>query len=376
VPEAEQRSGPLRDGRLTLRQPQSSRFSNMRPRQLAAAACRGGALIGSLALLLCAGVSFSGNAPLDRPSVQAAFRRPAEIPFPEDNAYSKVKSRLGQLLFFDPILSGSRSRSCSSCHSPALSWGDGLPRAVGEKQEAMTLRAPTLLDVAWMPRLGWDGHFRDLESVAFGPILSSGNMNLSEGALVERLSAIPGYVAAFNAAFGEGDINRRKIELALATFERTIVSTEAPFDRWIGGDESAISDAAKRGFDLFNGKGHCASCHSGWSFTDFSFHDIGTAKGDDIGRGRLFPNSVKLRYAFKTPTLRDVARRGPYMHDGSVATLNAVIDLYNRGGIDRPSRSDRIFPLKLADSEKSDLIAFLNTLSGAPEPVSVPVLPR
>ena len=143
-------------------------------------------------------------------------------------------------------------------------------------------------------------------------------MNLPEKVLIERLSAIPGYVDAFDAAFGEGEITRRKIELALATFERSIVSGEAPFDRWIEGDESAINDGAKRGFDLFNGKAHCASCHSGWAFTDSSFHDIGTAQDDDIGRGQLFPTSIKLRYAFKTPTLRDVARRAPYMHDGSV----------------------------------------------------------
>ena len=128
----------------------------------------------------------------------------------------------------------------------------------------------------------------------------------------------------------------------MATFERTIVSGEAPFDRWIKGDEKAINAAAKRGFDLFVGKAHCASCHSGWAFTDSSFHDIGTATGDDIGRGKLFPTSIKLQYAFKTPTLRDVARRAPYMHDGSDATLEAVIDLYDRGGIDRPSRSELI----------------------------------
>ena len=142
---------------------------------------------------------------------------------------------------------------------------------------------------------------------------------------------------AFDAAFGKGDITVLKIEQALATFERSIVSNEAPFDHWVAGDDNAIGLAAKRGFALFNGKANCAACHSGWAFTDASFHDIGVAKNDDIGRGRLFPSSVKLKYAFKTPTLRDVARRGPYMHDGSLATLEDVIDLYDRGGIDRPA---------------------------------------
>ena len=217
----------------------------------------------------------------------------------------------------------------------------------------MQFRSPTLLNVAWTPRLGWTGHFRNLEAVAFGPITSPGVMDLPEKELIKRLSEIPGYVRAFHAAFGDNIISRGKIELALATFERSIVSGEAPFDRWIKGDEGAISEAAKRGFDLFNGKAHCASCHSGWAFTDFSFHDIGTAKGDDIGRGKLFPTSVKLRYAFKTPTLRDAARRAPFMHDGSVATLEEVIDLYDKGGIERPSRSVLIFPLHLSQTDKT-----------------------
>jgi cytochrome c peroxidase len=333
-------------------------------------------LVGSLALVFWASLALSGDAPKDRASWQAEYRRPAEIPFPASNPYSEAKSKLGRLLFFDPILSGSRARSCASCHNPGLSWGDGLPRAIGERQVVLPLRSPTLIDVAWTPKLGWDGHFRDLEAVAFGPITAANNMNLSEKVMVERLSAIPGYGDAFAAAFGDRDITRRKVELALATYERSIVSGDTPFDRWIKGDETAFGDAAKRGFDLFNGKAHCASCHSGWAFTDASFHDIGTAQNNDIGRGRLFPKSIKLRYAFKTPTLRDVARRAPYMHDGSVPTLEAVIELYDRGGIARPSRSELIVPLGLSSDEKADLIAFLHTLSSAPESASVPILPR
>lgn len=331
-------------------------------------------MAGGLALLSGAGATLAGEAPHDRAYWREQYRRPVEIPFPESNPYSEAKSRLGRTLFFDPILSGSQVRSCSTCHNPGLSWGDGKARAVGEKQ--LPLRSPTLLNVAWVPKLGWDGHFRDLEFVAYGPITSGGNMNLPENVLIERLSAIPGYVEAFNTAFGKGEITRRKVEQALATFERSIVSGEAPFDRWIKGDETAIGAGAKRGFDLFNGKAHCMACHSGWAFTDSSFHDIGTAKNEDIGRGRLFPTSAKLRYAFKTSTLRDAARRAPYMHDGSVATLDAVIDLYNRGGIERPSRSELIFPLHLSKNEKADLTAFLHTLDGAPETVSLSGLPR
>jgi cytochrome c peroxidase len=194
--------------------------------------------------------------------------------------------------------------------------------------------------------------------------------------LVERLSGVRGYNAAFRNAFGESEIDLAKIERALATFERSIMPARAPFDRWINGDKSAISKSAERGFELFNGKANCAACHKGWAFTDASFHDIGSAQNDDLGRGNLFPSSVSLRYAFKTPTLRDVARRAPYMHDGSVSTLDEVIDLYDRGGIDRPSRSPEIRPLDLTDIEKADLIAFLKTLTGDPGQTQFPILPR
>jgi cytochrome c peroxidase len=332
--------------------------------------------IGFAAVLFCANISVAGDAACDRACWQAKYRRPAEIPYPEGNPYSKAKFELGRMLYFDNRLSRTGTHACATCHNPALSWSNDLPRGVGYEQATLPWRVPTLLNVAWTPRLGWDGHFRNLEAVAFGPISAPNNMNMPEKLLIERLSAIPGYVKTFDAAFGEGEITKRKIEMAIATFERSIVATEAPFDRWIKGDEGAINAAAKRGFDLFNNKAHCVGCHNSWAFTDASFHDIGTAKGDDIGRGKQFPTSIKLRYAFKTPTLRDVTRRAPYMHDGSVATLEEVVDLYDRGGIDRPSRSDQIFPLKLTKDEKADLIAFLHTLSGEPEQVRIPTLPN
>jgi cytochrome c peroxidase len=327
-------------------------------------------------VLFSAGDSLFGAAEVGLHALKRQYWRPAAIPYPKDNPYGRAKEELGRALFFDPILSGARVRSCATCHNPGLSWGDGEPRAIGENQVRLSLRSPTLLNVAWIPKLGWDGHFRDLESVAMGPITGQSNMNLSEDELIGRLSAIPGYVTAFDGVFGKGGVTRDRVEQALATFERSIVSTGAPFDHWLNGDENAMSAAAKRGFALFNGKANCAACHTGWAFTDAGFHDIGVAKDDDLGRGRLFLNSVKLQHAFKTPTLRDVTRRSPYMHDGSVATLADVIELYDRGGIDRPSRDNDIRPLNLQDGEKADLIAFLNTLSGAAKPYPVPPLPR
>jgi cytochrome c peroxidase len=329
-----------------------------------------------LVLVSVALAAAAENPPSSPADPRELYRRPTEIPFPKSNPYSEAKAKLGQYLFFDPVLSGSRSRSCASCHSPSLSWTDGLPLAVGENQKPLTLKSPTLLNIAWIEPLGWDGHFRTLESVAFGPINSPANMNASEKLVVERLNAIPGYTKAFETAFGAGPITKQKIELALATFERTIVSSDAPFDRWIGGDEAAIGADAKSGFALFNGKARCSSCHSSWLFTDNSFHDVGVARGGDLGRGKYFPSSAKLRHAFKTPTLRDIARRAPYMHDGSVKDLQAVVDLYNRGGINRPSRSAQIRQLNLDETEKQELIAFLNTLTSPGRPSNVPAFPR
>jgi cytochrome c peroxidase len=334
-------------------------------------------LVISVLLPLSVGASVADSVPVSGiASLRDQYRRPAAVPYPDDDPYSVAKAKLGRMLFFEPLLSESRTNSCASCHNPSLSWQDGLPLALGDSGQTMSLRTPTLLNVAWLVRLAWDGRFPSLEKFAFSPVVSSANMHMTAPDAINRLAALSGYRRDFAAAFDDGTITRSHIESALATYLRSIVSTEAPFDRWVAGDEDAIDASAKRGFALFNGKGRCAECHSGWAFTDGSFHDIGIAKEDDIGRGRYFPTSVKLRHAFKTPTLRDVARRAPYMHDGSLPTLEAVIDHYNIGGIDRPSRSELIGPLGLTEGEKADLIAFLQTLTSKPQPVELPALPR
>ena len=328
-----------------------------------------GAGAGALLLLMLSGSIGQQATELEQNAARGTYRRPDAIPFPEHNPFSPAKAELGRALFFDPILSDTRTRSCASCHSPDLAWGDGRARAANRGHGDMALRSPTLLNLAWADGpLGWDGKYATLERVAFAPITSSSNMNLPEAAAIERLTADPRYANAFIAAFpdegpGAPIVTRVRIEQALATFERLIVSGRSPFDDWVEGADGAIDASAKRGFALFTGKANCAACHSGWALTDGSFHDIGSGKADDIGRGQLFPNSVALRYAFKTPTLRDVAKRAPYMHDGSVASLNDVIDLYDRGGIERPSRSRDIRPLDLTGQEKADLLAFLRTLS-------------
>lgn len=352
-----------------------------------------GALAGAALLAVVAGLSpeapRAGQPEPDRPgtarsetppdalsALRESYRRGVEDPYPADNPYSPAKAELGRRLFFDPVLSGGGTMSCASCHIPARSWSDERPRGIGETGATMKVRTPTLLDVAQLPILGWDGKFRDLEDVTFTPVTSPSAMNLPEAEAIARLARAPDYVRAFAEAFSENAgaagavpesdeavVTRRRIQMALATFQRSIASGRAPFDRWVEGDETAIGSSAKAGFAVFNGKGRCAACHSGWTFTDGSFHDIGVGTGEDIGRAAFFANSVQLRHAFKTPTLRDVAERGPYMHDGSLGTLAEVIDLYDRGGIERPSRSPAIAPIGLTETEKRDLLAFLRTLS-------------
>ncbi len=307
---------------------------------------------------------------------RSAFRRPLDAPFTASNPYTRAKSELGRMLFFDPALSGPGTKSCASCHNPALSYGDGLAVEVGVGGRTTGARSPTLLDVAWIEVAGWDGHFASIDDVTLGAMANPSIMGADVDAVLARLAATPGYRTAFAEAFPGRAIDRATLRDAVAVYVRTIVSGPAPFDRWVDHDESAISASAKRGFALFDGRAGCSGCHGGWSFTDGSFHDIGVA-GDDVpGRGALFPTSVKLQHAFKVPTLRDVARRGPYMHDGSYPDLGAVLDLYDRGGTDRPSLSEQIHPLNLAPGERADLLAFLDTLTSDPAPVAVPVVPR
>jgi len=333
-------------------------------------------IVGLVIASVTVNAAFAGEVSQLRAGWRDDYRRPSVIPYPAEDPYSPEKAALGATLFFDPVLSGSRTSACVTCHQPSLGWGDGLARAVGDRQQTMELRSPTLLDVAWTPRLGWDGKFADVEAVTFPAISGNANMDLPIPEMLERLSASPVYVKRFEAAFGPGRITPERVKAALATYERGIVSSPAPFDRWVAGDERAVADATKRGFALFEGKAGCAGCHSGWSFTNYSFQDIGTATGKDIGRGALFPSSVSLHYAFKVPTLRDITLRAPFMHDGSVATLAAVIELYDRGGIARPSRSPQIRPLGLTSVEKADLIEFLAILTGASQPFIAPLSPH
>jgi cytochrome c peroxidase len=303
------------------------------------------------------------------------YRRPQVIPFPKDNPYTVEKANLGKKLFFDTRLSAANLLSCGTCHNPAYGFGDGQPTGVGHGMKALARRSPSIINAAYGLIFMWDGRAGSLEEQALGPIRADVEMNLPVDQLLQRLKNIPEYGPLFEAAFPKQGIAPETIAKSIATYERTVVSGRAPFDEWIEGNEKAIPEEAKRGFFTFNTKGKCSSCHSGWNFTDDSFHDIGLAS-EDIGRGKFLTGVVKMEHAFKTPGLREITRRGPYMHDGSTATLEAVVEHYVKGGIERPSRSELMTPVALSAQEQSELVAFMKTLTSSVDPTSLPVLPR
>jgi cytochrome c peroxidase len=308
-------------------------------------------------------------------AMKAQYKRPATIPFPKENPYTPEKTALGKKLYFDTRLSVTSAQSCASCHSPGFGWGDGLAVGVGHGMAKLGRHSPTIVNAAWGAIFMWDGRLATLEEQALGPIQAAGEMNMPLDQLMERLTAIGEYKPLFLAAFpGEG-MSAKTLAKAIATYERTVVSERAPFDAWIEGNEKAISEEAKRGFAIFNGKALCSACHEGWNFTNDGFQDIGLPS-KDVGRGEFMPSVVKMQHAFKTPGLREIARRSPFMHDGSLATLEAVVEHYDRGGVDRPSRSDLMKPLGLTAQEKSDLVTFMKTLTSNLSPTAVPVLPR
>jgi len=306
--------------------------------------------------------------------LKAQYKRPTTIPFPADNPYQAEKAALGKMLFFDPRLSVNQNISCATCHNPSFGWEQALPLAVGAQNTALGRHNPTVLNLAWGDKFFWDGRAASLEEQALGPIQSEVEMNMPLEVLIDRVKGIPGYKPYFDQVFG-GQINAENIAKAIATFERTVVSGPAPFDRWVEGDEEAISAEAKRGFELFNGKARCSACHTGWNFTDNKFHDIGMPT-PDIGRYAQDPSDEMNRHAFKTPGLRNITQRAPYMHNGSLANLDSVLVHYLSGGIPRPSRSPEMAPVPMTPQDLTDLKAFLHTLQGDDKPMSLPALPH
>jgi len=301
-----------------------------------------------------------------------------KIVYPTDNPWSQDKEDLGKLLFFDPRLSGNNKMSCSTCHQPNLGWGDGLARAIGHEKKELGRNTPTIINSGYSKKLFWDGRASSLEEQALGPIQASKEMNQNLEELVVELVAVPEYVDRFKKVFGPSGITAENIAKSLAVFEKKIVTKNSSFDNYLGGDKKAISSSAVRGINLFFGKAKCSVCHSGPNFTDHQFHNIGVKQQGplkkDVGRQKITKEKFHLA-AFKTTGLRDITKTAPYMHDGSVATLEAVIDFYNQGGKVKENISPFINPIGLSEMEKKDLIAFLKSLEGDPIQVSVPQLP-
>lgn len=324
---------------------------------------------------------------------------------PPDNPITDEKVELGKLLFFDPRMSGNSGISCASCHQPSQGWGDGLALNFGYPGTPHWRNSQTILNSVYHPKLFWAGESLSLESQAKSAWTGATAQNLDTTLAEERLRQIPGYVAMFEAAFGNSDPTFDDALRAIAAFEATIVSQNVPFDNYLNGDETALSESAQRGFQLFTGSAGCSACHSGALFTDQSAHSLGlpdhpafetdplrqiTLRFQHFARGvpedeyRAADGDLGLFYTtkneedkgkFRTPTLREVGQTGPYMHNGIFSTLDEVVQFYNDGGGDGQNRSNLLRPLSLSQSEMDDLVAFLLSLTGDEVLVDVPDFP-
>ncbi len=289
---------------------------------------------------------------------RAIFARPAESPAAPDDA---AKVALGRDLFRDVRLSGSGRASCASCHDPARAFTDGRKTAVGPAGAMLTRNTPALYNLAWATSFFWDGRAPSLAEQAKVPILAPAELAGDLSSIAQDLSRDEEMSTRFAVAFPAAPrITEVEILDALAAYERSLVSPQTRFDRWVEGDVEALTAQELEGFDIFVGKGGCVSCHGGWRLTDDAFHDIGLP-GTDLGRGALVPGGLP---EFKTPSLREAAHTAPYMHDGSLATLEDVVRHYTGGLVMRQSLAPTVVrDLKLTNEEKADLVAFLKTLS-------------
>jgi cytochrome c peroxidase len=326
-----------------------------------------------------------------------------KIYVPIANPITKGKYELGRQLYFDPRVSLDGTVSCATCHNPARGWTDGMPVSIGIAGQTGGRSAPTVINTAYGKTMFWDGRAPSLEGQAQGPVqnpIEMGKQNYKE--IIERLAKVPGYTEQFEKVFGT-PVTLDGMAKAIATFERVAaLSGNSPFDKYNAGDLKALSDSEKRGLILFGltlettdefktdavrQKAKCTLCHQGFNFTDEQFHNLGigfdvkTGKFADLGRWAIDPIGGKCDTdigSFKTPTVRDIAHTAPYMHDGSLATLEQVMDHYDKGGTPNPSLDPDMKPLKLTAQEKSDVIAFMKALSGETKKLDelLPTLPK
>jgi cytochrome c peroxidase len=288
---------------------------------------------------------------------------PMEIP--ADNPMTEEKVALGRQLFFDTRLSFDGSRSCYSCHVCEKGLTDGLPKAIGAGDKKLPRSSPTLWNIGYQKLFYWDGRSPSLEKQGMAA-WTGGNMGAKghETEILGKINGLSGYRAQFQKVFG-GEATGENMMQALSAFERTIISGDTAWDKWRAGDQSAISEAAKRGWDVFQ-QAKCNNCHDGVLFTDQQFHNVGIGMDQpepDLGRGKI-TNTPEENGAFKTPTLRDIARSAPYFHDGSTATLEEAVDLMLAGGKPNPNLDKKNLEKRtLTPEQRGDLLEFLKTLT-------------
>lgn len=332
-------------------------------------------------------------------TVPAAAQKSFPEPLPVLEAPAAARVALGRALFFDRRLSGDGTVSCAVCHIPDEAYADGRRISGAYPTNKHWRHTPSLLNVAYLKVFFWDGRSRSLEDQALGPIHSSFEMNLNPRYLVAKLREIPEYQALFEQAWG-GGVTLERLVGSLVAFERTLLVTDSPFDRFLAGDDLALSKQARQGAEIFFGRGGCSQCHTGALLSDQQFHNIGLAELPELlsdpqhrATREFFlaehgvqsmerdpghyivtrqPNDLGV---FRTPPLRQLEQTAPYMHNGSLGTLTEVIEFYNRGGGEDANRSPLLRPLGLDPAEKEALEVFLRSLTGTFPAVRPPRLP-
>ena len=290
------------------------------------------------------------------------------VVIPADNPLTNEKVELGRLLVFDKRLSQDNTIACMSCHLAKFAFTDGKPVATGIRGQKGGRSAPASFNRVFSSAQFWDGRAATLEAQSVGPFTNPIEHGFANYDVMRaKMMKIAGYRKLFKQAFGEGDITIDNVGRAIASFQRTVLSGNSPADRFDQGQEAgAISEEAQHSLILFREKARCTKCHSGFNFTDEKFHNLGLGWDDnkvDLGRYMVTKNAEDIG-AFKTPTLREIARSAPYTHDGRFKTLEEVVNFYNQGGVKNPHQDPLIIPLDLTDQEKHDLVQFLHTLNG------------
>lgn len=294
-----------------------------------------------------------------------------EVPWPADNPYSKKKEELGRLLYFDKRLSTDGTISCATCHIPEEGYADHHAQAIGIKGRIGKRNSPTVINSAYLTHLFWDGRVSSLEEQCKGPISNPNEMTLIENPhwahqeCHKKIMKIPGYKVLFKEVFGCDLCTLDDMAKAIATFERTVLSGNSPYDRYRAGDKTALTQEQILGLKIFKKSG-CDNCHAGFNFTDGRFLNIGigtNSSDPDLGRYAITKNE-KDWAAFKVPGLRDIDKSFPYMHDGSLQTLEDVVDYYDKGGIPNKNLHPLIRPLHLSEEEKKALVSFMHSLNG------------